>query len=109
MEPSRLLAVVLSFVYRQVHRAFGLLGLAEGDSIAKEAEILVLRHQLTVLRAESAEFASPGRTGPWSPCSPVSSLDRQRWTAFLVTPKTVLDWHRRLVAGRWTYPRRRPG
>jgi transposase len=36
-------------------------------------------------------------------------IPRERWTAFLVKPKTILDWHRRLVARRWTYPHRRPG
>jgi putative transposase len=36
-------------------------------------------------------------------------IPRQRWTPFVVTAKTVLDWHRRLVARRWTYPHRRPG
>jgi len=49
MEPVRLLAVVLSFLYRLVHRVFGLLGLVRRDAIAKDAEILVLRHQLAVL------------------------------------------------------------
>jgi putative transposase len=36
-------------------------------------------------------------------------VPRERWTAFVVTPKTILDWHRRLVARRWTYPHQRPG
>jgi len=68
--------VVLSFLYRLVHRAFGALGLARRDAIAKDAEILVLRHQVAVLRTKSAEPASPGRTGHWSPCSPASSHER---------------------------------
>ena len=52
MESARLLAVVLSFLYRLVHRAFGALKLARRDAIAKDAEILVLRHQVAVLRRQ---------------------------------------------------------
>jgi hypothetical protein len=37
--------VVLSFLYRLIYRAFGALGLAKMDTIAKDAEILVLRHR----------------------------------------------------------------
>jgi len=36
-------------------------------------------------------------------------LPRARWSCFLATPETLLRWHRRLVAGAWTYPRRGQG
>ncbi len=36
-------------------------------------------------------------------------MPRRSWQAFLVTPETLLRWHRRIVARRWTYPHRRPG
>lgn len=37
------------------------------------------------------------------------ALPRRSWSAFLVRPETLLHWHRRLVARRWTYPHRKPG
>ena len=37
------------------------------------------------------------------------ALPRRAWSSFLVTPATLLRWHRELVARRWTYPHRRPG
>jgi putative transposase len=36
-------------------------------------------------------------------------VPRERWNSFLVTPQTILSWHRALVRGRWTSPHRRPG
>jgi putative transposase len=36
-------------------------------------------------------------------------VPQERWGAFLVTPETILRWHRALVCRRWTYPHRRAG
>src|SRR6202140_2295406 len=78
------------------------------DAMAKDAEILVLRHQLAVLQRQAAR---PRFT--WSDRALVSALarlvPRERWASFLVTPETILRWHRALVRRRWTYPHRRPG
>jgi transposase len=100
--------VVLSFLYRMVQRSLDFIRLHRQNALAKEAEILVLRHQLAVLRRQ---VARPRFT--WSDRALIALLaglvPRERWSAFLVTPKTILDWHRRLVRRRWTYPHRRPG
>ena len=82
------------------------LGLLARSSQSKNAEILVLRHEVAVLRrqvsrprlswADRAVFAALARL-----LSQVGRLSR------IVTPATVLRWHRDLVARRWTQPRRR--
>jgi putative transposase len=81
--------------------------LARGDA-AKDLEILVLRHQLTVLRRHVARpRLEPTDRALLAAVS--RALPRSRWSCFLVKPETLLRWHHRLVAGAWTYPRRGQG
>jgi putative transposase len=100
--------VALSFVYRLVQRALEMIRIHRMDAAAKDAEILVLRHQLAVLRRQ---VARPCLT--WSDRALIvllaSLVPRERWRSFLVRPETILRWHRSLVKKRWTYPHRRPG
>jgi putative transposase len=84
-----------------------LVQLARGDA-AKDLEILVLRHQLTVLRRQTARpRLEPADRALLAAISRV--LPRSRWSCFFVRPETLLRWHRRLVAGAWTYPHRQTG
>jgi putative transposase len=79
-----------------------------GDRTAKDLEILVLRHQLTVLRRQTPRpRLEPADRALLAAISRV--LPRTRWSCFFVKPETLLRWHRRMVAGAWTYPRRGPG
>jgi putative transposase len=104
----RLRPVALSFLYRLVRRVVELVRIHRMDAVAKEAEILVLRHQLAVLRRQVARPRFR-----WSDRALIAALarlvPRERWAAFLVTPETILRWHRALVRRRWTYPRRQVG
>ena len=99
--------MVLSFVYRLVRRVIEFVRVHSMSDVAKDAEILVLRQQLAVLRRQ---VARPPFS--WSDRALVAALARlvlrERWAAFLVTPETILRWHRALVRRHWTYPHR-PG
>ena len=78
--------------------------LARGDA-AKDLEILVLRHQLTVLRRQTPRpRLEPADRALLAAVS--RNLPRAQWSCFFVTPETLLRWHRRLVAGVWTHPHR---
>jgi transposase len=81
--------------------------LARSDT-SKDAEILVLRHQLAVLRRQVA------RPRPsWADRAVISALARvlstTRRRRLFVTPGTLLRWHADLVKRRWTFKRQRPG
>jgi putative transposase len=75
---------------------------------AKDVELAVLRHQLAVLRRQvkRPEF-HPADRALLAALS--SALPRRRWSIFLVTPDTILRWHRRLVTRKWTQPDHRCG
>ena len=95
-------------VYLALCRLIALLALLVRGDAAKDLEILVLRHQLTVLRRHVPRpRLQPADRVLLAAISRV--LPRTRWSCFMVTPDTLVRWHRRLVAGAWTYPHRRPG
>jgi putative transposase len=68
----------------------------------KELEIVVLRHELSVLRRQTRR---PQLTTTDRIFLAAASrlLPRSSWRSFLVKPATLLRWHRRLIARRWTY------
>jgi transposase InsO family protein len=100
--------VVWSFVYLALRRALELILLCFQSAEAKEIEILVLRHELTVLRRQHPRpRLQPTDRALLAALSRL--LPRSRWSIFLVRPETLLRWHRRMVRRRWTYPATRTG
>lgn len=94
--------VVRTLGFVIVRRLLGLVGLGRSPE-AKDIELAVLRHQLAVLRRQVARprYSSTDRL---TLAVFARLLPPERWSAFLVTPATLLRWHRELIAGRWTYP-----
>jgi len=71
----------------------------------KELEIVVLRHELAVLRRQTrrAQLTTTDRVFL---AAASRLLPRSRWHSFLATPTALLRWHRRLITHRWTYAAR---
>jgi putative transposase len=100
--------VLPKLTYLMLCRTIQLLALLVRGDAAKDLEILVLRHQLAVLRRQ---VPRPRFEPADAPCVAAFSrvLPRVSWFCFLVKPETLLRWHRRPVAGVWTYPHRGRG
>jgi putative transposase len=100
--------VAFRLAYLILARVLSWLALLARTGAAKDVEILVLRHEVTVLRRhhphprltriDRAILSSLSRLLP-------ADLRRLR----LVSPRTLLRWHAQLVARRWTHPHRQPG
>jgi putative transposase len=100
--------VVLSFLYWLLRRLLELFVLRVRSEREKGIEILVLRHQLRLLERQVARpQLRPADRALLAAFS--RALPRRAWASFLVTPATLLRWHRELVGRSWTYARRRPG
>jgi transposase InsO family protein len=102
--------VLLKFVYLLVRRVPGLFVLVFRRDLAKDAELLVLRHENPVLRRHAGRIRHEPADRMWFTAL-ARLIPRGRWAGvFPVTPATLPAWHRRLAARKYdTSRRRKPG
>jgi hypothetical protein len=97
--------VSLRLPYLIFLQVVNLLLLVGHSSASKDVELLVLRHEVAVLRR-----ANPKPCLDWADRAVFAALARRLPQMLrghrLVTPGTILRWHRRLIAKKWTYPYR---
>ena len=100
--------MLLSLVYFVVRGLPLALAPSARSDLERESELLVLRHQLKVL-SRGVRRPPFRRRDRMLLAAASRALPRDRWKAFIVTPRTLLRWHRELVRRKWTYRRRGPG
>jgi putative transposase len=101
-------SLLYAFAYFLLRHALRLITGGPNELVSIEVEVVVLRHQLKVLKRQVGKprlrrrdrllMAAISRVFP-----------RTRWSSFLVSPQTLLRWHRELVRRKWTFRRRRVG
>ena len=100
--------MIVSLLYQLTRRLLSVPAVLLRRDVAKDAELLVLRHENAVLRRQ---ITGPVRYEPadrlWF-AALSSLLPRRRWhEIFPVQPTTILAWHRRFIAWKWDYSARR--
>jgi putative transposase len=101
-------AMLASLLYLVLRRLLSLVAPNRRSDHAAQIEILVLRHQLEVVRRQVKRPVYRRRDRALLAAAS-RILPKERWGAFLVRPETLLGWHRSLVARKWTRPHRPPG
>ena len=98
---------MVSFLYLLFRRVLAVAALRFRSRDFKELEIVVLRHELAVLRRQIARPRLDESDRAF--LAAASQLLGRGTGSFFVRPDTLLGWHRQLVRRRWTYAGRRPG
>ena len=99
--------MLLKIVYLLTCRVLGLAVLVFRSDLAKDAELLVLRHENAVLRRHAGRVRYESADRAWF-AALARLVPRRRWAeVFPVTPTTLLAWHRRLAAKKYNMSRRR--
>jgi hypothetical protein len=96
--------VLVRLIYRSLVALLSWVALSARSSASKNAEILILRHEVAVLRR-----GNPRPRIDWTDRALLAALARILPTALrahrIVTPGTLLRWHRRMVTKKWTQPK----
>ena len=96
--------MLVRLVYRSLAALLSWLALSARSSASKNAEILMLRHEVAVLRR-----GNPKPRINWADRAMLAALARILPRALrahrIVTPGTLLRWHRRMVTRKWTQPK----
>ena len=102
--------MLIRIVYLLVRRILGLAVLALCEDMAKDAELLVIRHENAVLRRHAGRVRYEPADRVWF-AALARLIPGSRWTdVFAVTQATLLAWHRKLAASKYdTSSRRKPG
>jgi putative transposase len=100
--------VLFALVYLVLRRVVQLIAGSFNELMSAEVEVVVLRHQLKVLKRQVGRPRLRRRDRLFM-AAISRTLPRARWSSFVVSPQTLLRWHRELVRRKWTHRRRSVG
>jgi transposase len=100
--------MLFALLYLVLRRLFGFARRSRRQDLATDVEILILRHQLKVLRRRAGR-PRLRRLDRVVLVAASRVLPRSAWASFVVSPQTLLRWHRELVRRKWTYRRKGSG
>ena len=101
--PWEVPSVFFAFIHLLLRRLVQLVA-GSSNRLDSDVEVVVLRHQLRVLRRQVGRPRLRRRDRLFM-AAISRTLPRARWSSFVVSPNTLLRWHRELVRRKWTFRR----